>query len=44
MLEKFRVGMGITSINDFRKYDYTTKPKFYEKIFLKSEIDYCLKF
>ena len=28
----------------FKKITYSSKPHFYEKLFLKSEIDYCLRF
>ena len=44
MIEKFGIGIDLVDINEFKKIPYSTKPKFYEKIFHKSEIDFCLKY
>ena len=44
MLEKFGIGTDITDINKFKKIPYNTNKKFYEKIFLPSEIKYCGKY
>ena len=44
MIEKFGIGIDITNINNFKKIPYLTKPNFYKKIFLPSEIKYCLKY
>ena len=44
MLEKFGIGTDITDINKFKKIPYNTNKKFYEKIFLSSEIKYCVKY
>ena len=38
------IGTDIVDINRFRKKDYNENKKFYEKIFTKSEIEYCLSF
>lgn len=38
------IGIDIVAIDQFTKIPYTKKPAFYEKIFLSSEIKYCLKF
>ena len=38
------IGIDIVDINKFKKIIYSSKPNFYEKLFLKSEIDYCLRF
>ena len=38
------LGIDIVDINKFKKITYSSKPHFYEKLFLKSEIDYCLRF
>ena len=44
MLENFGVGTDIVDINRFKKIPYSKKSSFYKKIFLPSEIKYCLKF
>jgi len=44
MIERFGVGIDITTINRFKKLPYSTNQKFYKKIFQLSEINYCLKF
>jgi holo-[acyl-carrier protein] synthase len=38
------IGTDIVNINRFRKKEYNENKKFYEKIFTKSEIKYCLSF
>ena len=44
MIEKLGIGTDITDINKFKKIPYHTNKKFYEKIFLPSEIKYCVKY
>jgi holo-[acyl-carrier protein] synthase len=44
MIEKLGIGTDITDINKFKKISYDTNKKFYEKIFLPSEIKYCVKY
>ena len=44
MLESISVGVDIVDINRFRKLNYKENPKFFERVFSKSEIKYCLKF
>ena len=44
MIEKLGIGTDITDINKFKKISYITNKKFYEKIFLPSEIKYCVKY
>ncbi len=43
-MEISNIGTDIVDINRFRKKDYNENKKFYEKIFTKSEIKYCLSF
>ena len=43
-LENFGVGIDIVEIERFRGKNYKKNKNFYEKIFSKSEIAYCLKF
>ena len=38
------IGTDIVDINRFRKKKYNENKKFYDKIFTKSEIRYCLSF
>jgi len=38
------IGIDIVKIERFRKKEYNKNKKFYEKIFTKSEIKYCLSF
>jgi len=38
------IGIDIVDINDFERIQYNKKPNFYKKIFLSSEINYCLKY
>ncbi len=44
MIENFRIGIDLIHIKKFEKITYLKKPSFYKKIFLSSEIKYCLKF
>lgn len=44
MIEKLGIGIDITDVDQFKKILYSIKPNFYKKIFLPSEIKYCLKF
>ena len=44
MIEKMGIGINIVAIDQFAKIPYTKKPAFYKKVFLPSEIEYCLKF
>ena len=43
-LENFGIGIDIIEVKRFRAKNYKKNKNFYEKIFTKSEIDYCLKF
>ena len=38
------IGIDIVDIEQFKKIPYDSKPNFYRKIFLNSELKYCLKF
>lgn len=38
------IGIDIVDVNRFKKIPYVKKTTFYKKIFLKSEIDYCLRY
>ncbi len=42
MLEKIGIGVDIVDINRFKEKPFYKNENFYNKIFLKSEIDYCL--
>ncbi len=44
MIENFRIGIDLIHIKKFEKTTFLKKPSFYKKIFLPSEIKYCLKF
>lgn len=44
MIDSVSVGIDIVDINRFRNLTPKKNPKFFEKIFSKSEISYCLKF
>ena len=44
MIETFGIGTDITDISDFEKQNFKQKLNFYKKLFVKSEIEYCLKF
>ena len=43
-MEISNVGVDIVNIERFRKKEYDKNKKFYDKIFSKSEIQYCLSF
>ena len=43
-MEISNIGTDIVDIDRFRKKEYNENKKFYEKIFTKSEIKYCLSF
>lgn len=44
MIERFGIGIDIVDVTSFEKMPYSSKRNFYEKIFLPSEIKYCLKY
>ena len=44
MMEIFNIGVDIVNIERFKKKEYAKNKKFYQKIFSKSEIEYCLEF
>jgi holo-[acyl-carrier protein] synthase len=44
MIEKFGIGIDIVDVTAFENMPYSSKRSFYEKIFLPSEIKYCLKY
>ena len=44
MIEQLGIGIDISDISNFEKIPYDEKPDFYKKLFLLSEINYCLKF
>ncbi len=44
MIEKFGIGIDIIEIIEFKNKPYHDNETFYKKIFLQTEIDYCLKF
>lgn len=44
MIEKFGIGIDISDVEEFRKILFSKKPNFYKKIFLDSEIKYCLSY
>ena len=44
MIEKLGIGIDIVDVRQFEKIPYSSKPTFYRKIFLPSEIKYCLKY
>jgi len=44
MIEKLGAGIDIVYVNQFKKIPYAKKPGFYKKIFLDSEIKYCIKY
>ena len=44
MIENFGIGIDIVDINRFRETPFKEKITFYEKIFNKKEIEYCLQF
>ncbi len=44
MIENFGIGIDIVDIEKFEKISYLEKSSFYKKLFLPSEIEYCLKY
>ena len=44
MIEKLGIGVDMVDVRQFKKIPYSLKPGFYRKIFLSSEIKYCLKY
>lgn len=44
MIESISVGVDIVDINRFRQFNYKENHRFFERVFSKSEIKYCLKF
>ena len=44
MIKNSGIGIDLVHIKKFEKITYLKKPSFYKKIFLLSEIKYCLKF
>ena len=44
LLESKQIGIDVIEINRFREKSFFENQSFYEKIFTKSEIDYCKRF
>ena len=44
MFKQIGIGIDITDVEKFEKIKFEKKPEFYKKIFLDSEITYCLKY
>jgi len=44
VLEKFGIGVDVVKVSRFKNKPYLTNKNFYKKIFLDSEIKYCLKY
>ena len=44
MIDNFGIGIDIVNVERFRKIPYEREILFYNRIFTKNEIDYCLKF
>lgn len=44
MFKQIGIGIDITDVEKFEKINFQKKPEFYKKIFLPSEITYCLKY
>ena len=44
MFNQIGIGIDITDVEKFEKIKFEKKPEFYKKIFLPSEITYCLKY
>ena len=44
VIEKLGIGIDVVQIKRFQDIPYSSNHKFYKKIFLPSEIKYCLKF
>ena len=44
MIKNLGIGVDIIEVSRFRRKKYEENRNFYKKIFVKSEINYCLKF
>lgn len=44
MFDKIGIGIDVVEIKRFKKIPYKINSKFYNKIFLTSEINYCIRF
>ena len=44
MFKQIGIGIDIADVEKFEKIKFERKPEFYKKIFLPSEISYCLKY
>lgn len=44
MIERFGIGIDIVDVVQFENMPYHAKRNFYAKIFLPSEIEYCLRY
>ena len=44
MIKNLGIGIDIIEVSRFRKKQYEENKNFYKKVFVKSEINYCLKF
>ena len=44
MIKNLGVGIDIVEVSRFKRKKYEDNRNFYKKIFVRSEIDYCLKF
>ena len=44
MIKNLGIGIDIIEVSRFRKKKYEENKNFYKKIFVKSEINYCIKF
>ncbi len=44
MFKQIGIGIDIADVEKFEKIKFEKKPSFYKKIFLPSEITYCLKY
>jgi holo-[acyl-carrier protein] synthase len=44
MFDNLGIGIDIVNVEQFREKNYSENIKFYQKIFSRNEIEYCLKF
>jgi phosphopantetheine--protein transferase-like protein len=44
MFKQIGIGIDIADVEKFEKIKFEKKPEFYKKIFLPTEISYCLKY
>ena len=44
MFKQIGIGIDIADVEKFEKIKFEKKPEFYKKMFLPSEISYCLKY